>query len=204
MTLLGCFNLLQSWMITVERRITLKANVIMKHSPRDKVAIDDLQHAFHCCGAENYTDWLLQSSHGNISVLPHSCCHVDSVACVKVVTTDNIYQRGCVQVIKEYLKRNLVWLGAACIVLGLIELQQHIRCPTEWIQVDPRRREKCNTSAGFWSLTSPMAAGWAEGWSPWPGVKQAHWASGWLRWRQETAVSAVGPACCSIWPLQCQ
>ncbi|CAB1341719.1 unnamed protein product [Coregonus sp. 'balchen'] len=78
----------------VERRITLKAKeVIMKHSPRDKVAIDDLQDAFHCCGAGNYTDWLLQSSHGNISVLPHSCCHVDSVACVKVVTTDNIYQR---------------------------------------------------------------------------------------------------------------
>ncbi|XP_014048273.1 tetraspanin-36-like [Salmo salar] len=77
----------------VERRITLKVNeVTVQHSPRDKVAIVDLQHAFRCCGAENYTDWLLQSSHGNISFVPHSCCHVDSVACVKVVTTD-IYQR---------------------------------------------------------------------------------------------------------------
>ncbi|XP_038836295.1 CD151 antigen-like [Salvelinus namaycush] len=94
MTLPGCLNLLQSWMITVERRITLKVNeVIMQHCPRDKVAIDDLQHAFRCCGAENYTDWLLQGSRENISFVPHSCCHVDSVACVKVVTTDNIYQR---------------------------------------------------------------------------------------------------------------
>ncbi|XP_024288961.1 uncharacterized protein LOC112258669 isoform X2 [Oncorhynchus tshawytscha] len=109
-------------LIVAERRITLKVNeVIVQHSPRDKVAIVDLQHAFHCCGAENCTDWLLQSSHGNISFVPHSCCHVDYVACVKVVTTDNIYQRGFVQVIKESLKRNLVWLGAACIVLGLIE-----------------------------------------------------------------------------------
>lgn len=40
----------------------------------------------------------------------------------------------------------------------------------------------------------PMAAGWAEGWSPWPTVKQAHWASGWLRWRQETAA-------CLLWGL---
>ncbi|XP_031690832.1 CD63 antigen-like [Oncorhynchus kisutch] len=69
----------------VERRITLKVNA--------KVAIDDLQHAFRCCGAENYTDWLLQGSHGHISFVSHSCCHADSVACVNVVTTDNIYQR---------------------------------------------------------------------------------------------------------------
>ena len=49
---------------------------------------------FRCCGAENYTDWLLQGSHENISFVSHSCCHADSVACVNVVTTDMLTSTG--------------------------------------------------------------------------------------------------------------
>lgn len=73
----ACYSLLTMGMVSVRYTV--------------KVCLCAFQ--FRHCGAENYTDWLLQGSHGNISFVPHSCCHVDSVACVKVVTTDNIYQR---------------------------------------------------------------------------------------------------------------
>uniref|UniRef100_W5N1Y4 Tetraspanin n=1 Tax=Lepisosteus oculatus TaxID=7918 RepID=W5N1Y4_LEPOC len=107
----------------VESKITKKAKeVIKKYDIRDRAIIDDIQDQFHCCGAENYTDWFVSGGWKNHRAVPDSCCRLESEDCGHIITSDNIYLKGCVKSIKEFLKKNLVWIGAACIALGLVEI----------------------------------------------------------------------------------
>ncbi|CAB3230813.1 unnamed protein product [Arctia plantaginis] len=67
-----------------------------------KTNFDFTQETFHCCGVSNYTDWILLSPQ---KVIPRSCC-LDLQNCV-TANYSKVYQRGCYEVITEYLENNM-------------------------------------------------------------------------------------------------
>lgn len=48
---------------------------------------------FHCCGAENYTDWLESSGWKRNNSVPDSCCRVEREDCGNNITAGNIYYK---------------------------------------------------------------------------------------------------------------
>ncbi|XP_075991633.1 tetraspanin-7-like [Anticarsia gemmatalis] len=67
-----------------------------------KTNFDFAQETLHCCGVSNYTDWMRLSPQ---KVIPISCCH-ESKNCV-TANYSEVYQRGCYEVISEYLENNI-------------------------------------------------------------------------------------------------
>nr|XP_006638228.1 PREDICTED: tetraspanin-9-like [Lepisosteus oculatus] len=89
---LGCLFVVFNGVFWVESKITKKAKeVIKKYDIRDRAIIDDIQDQFHCCGAENYTDWFVSGGWKNHRAVPDSCCRLESEDCGHIITSDNIY-----------------------------------------------------------------------------------------------------------------
>ncbi|XP_033911441.1 CD63 antigen-like [Acipenser ruthenus] len=107
----------------VEGKIKNQAKkVIIEYNPNLVAIIDDIQDKFHCCGAENYTDWLESSGWKRNNSVPDSCCRVEREDCGNNITAGNIYYKGCVGSIKTFLQKKLKWIAAVCIGLGLVEI----------------------------------------------------------------------------------
>ncbi|XP_070304788.1 CD63 antigen-like [Salvelinus sp. IW2-2015] len=100
----------------VDEIIKKKArSVISEYSVKNRPVIDDVQdECIHCCGAENYTNWFRSKGWGNRSSVPDSCCLVEYDFCGQ--------SSSCVQTIRQYPGKNLVWVAAACIGLGVVEV----------------------------------------------------------------------------------
>ncbi|KAL0894927.1 hypothetical protein ABMA27_013428 [Loxostege sticticalis] len=75
------------------------------------------QATLHCCGVSNYTDWTRLSPK---RVIPTSCC-LDPNNCITANYKD-VYQRGCYEVIVEYLTSNMDLLMGIAIGTALLPL----------------------------------------------------------------------------------
>ncbi|XP_059180027.1 CD63 antigen-like [Centropristis striata] len=94
--------------------------VISEYSPEKRHDIDKLQEKFRCCGADGPEDWASSTGWGNPDAVPDSCCVVKSQGCGQ--EKDKARSKGCLRAIKLFLLKNLMWVGALCIVLGLAEV----------------------------------------------------------------------------------
>ncbi|XP_050361488.1 tetraspanin-7-like [Nymphalis io] len=84
------------------------SHTISTYDP-NKANFDFAQSKLHCCGVTNYTDWMRLSPQ---RVIPISCC-LDTNRCVTANYND-VYQRGCYEVITEYLTNNMnILIGVA-------------------------------------------------------------------------------------------
>ncbi|KAM7381548.1 hypothetical protein PAMA_012407 [Pampus argenteus] len=93
---------------------------IYNFSPEKRHDINKIQEKFSCCGADAYTDWSRSVGWENHDAVPDSCCTVKSEGCGQ--DKSNLHPKGCIWAIKLFLLKNLVWVGAVCIALGVTEV----------------------------------------------------------------------------------
>lgn len=79
--------------------------------------VDMVQSEFHCCGVDNYTDWVSTSWYHNQTdhsiKYPTSCCKNHTCHYSKEEEHDkNLYQEGCYVRLKYILKHHLVVIAA--------------------------------------------------------------------------------------------
>ncbi|XP_056222342.1 CD63 antigen-like isoform X1 [Seriola aureovittata] len=94
--------------------------VISEYSPGNRHAINRVQEKFSCCGADSYEDWSESVGWENHDAVPDSCCVVKTEGCGQDKSL--AHKKGCTWAIKLFLLKNLVWVGAVCIALGVAEL----------------------------------------------------------------------------------
>ncbi|XP_072265135.1 CD63 antigen [Pyxicephalus adspersus] len=87
-------------------------------SARDE--IDEIQKAFHCCGANSSSDWRDYAPYTGSSTVPDSCCKEIKVGCGK--DQANIYTTGCVQGIDEWIKRNVGIIAGVALGIAFFEI----------------------------------------------------------------------------------
>ncbi|XP_064421729.1 CD63 antigen-like [Latimeria chalumnae] len=107
----------------IEKLITTQSTkIIDEYSSKMQNSINDIQSKFHCCGGKNYTDWFYSHIWGKNSSVPDSCCKKPKTGCGSNTSSENIYQQGCLEKIKTLLKENMVWIGAAAVGLGVVQI----------------------------------------------------------------------------------
>ncbi|CAG5905619.1 unnamed protein product [Menidia menidia] len=99
---------------------TKAQRAINEYSQEKRQAIDGIQDKFKCCGASSYADWSQSEGWGKYDAVPDSCCVEKTEGCGK--DKDKVYKKGCTIAIKLFLLKNLVWVGAVCIALGIGEV----------------------------------------------------------------------------------
>ncbi|KAM4624570.1 CD63 antigen-like [Polymixia lowei] len=77
---------------------------------------------FKCCGADGSSDWAGSAGWGKSDAVPDSCCVVTREGCGQDISTSNTHEKGCISAVKTFLLKNLVWVGAVCIALGVLEV----------------------------------------------------------------------------------
>ncbi|XP_068585410.1 CD63 antigen-like [Cebidichthys violaceus] len=94
--------------------------VIHDYSPEKRHAIENIQEKFRCCGADGPADWSSVEGWENHDAVPDSCCAVKTPDCGK--DKDRVRAKGCVMAIQIFMKKNLQWVAAVCIGLGVAEI----------------------------------------------------------------------------------
>ncbi|XP_074476190.1 CD63 antigen-like [Sebastes fasciatus] len=94
--------------------------VIQEYAPEKRHAIDKIQEKFKCCGADGPEDWSTSVGWEEHDAVPDSCCMVKMQGCGK--EKDKVRSKGCLQAINLFLMKNLMWIGALCIALGVTEV----------------------------------------------------------------------------------
>ncbi|XP_023135346.1 CD63 antigen-like [Amphiprion ocellaris] len=94
--------------------------VINEYKVEKRHAINRIQEKFSCCGADSYTDWSKSVGWENHDAVPDSCCMVKTEGCGQ--DKANVHTKGCISAIKLFLVKNLLWVGAVCIALGVTEV----------------------------------------------------------------------------------
>eukprot|EP00057_Strongylocentrotus_purpuratus_P032462 XP_787729.2 PREDICTED: CD63 antigen [Strongylocentrotus purpuratus] len=94
--------------------------------------IDEVQIASKCCGATNYTDYVLCENCPAWPAVPESCCIPEAdggdielcQAGVKGVptNTDQVYETGCVAASIDVVQENFILIGAICFALIIFEI----------------------------------------------------------------------------------
>ncbi|EDW57921.1 CD63 antigen [Drosophila virilis] len=85
---------------------------------------DDVQRDFNCCGVDNSTDWHKVL---NNTELPLSCCHIPIGAIGTFSCMDDINNvflngnRGCLSGFADYIAAHAVSLGAAGVVIAVLQ-----------------------------------------------------------------------------------
>lgn len=86
---------------------------------------DDVQRNFDCCGVANSTDWSL---HLKDNELPLSCCRippgtVGTFSCISDINNINLNKnQGCLTGFSNYIADHAVSLGAAGVVIAVIQV----------------------------------------------------------------------------------
>ncbi|XP_045174767.1 tetraspanin-9-like [Mercenaria mercenaria] len=80
---------------------------------------DDIQSSERCCGVSNYTDWYGVYDPDYPESLPDSCCDGPNCGSQGRVVA---YDVGCYKKGKDWIKDNFYTLGAAGIVLGILQI----------------------------------------------------------------------------------
>lgn len=83
---------------------------------------DVVQSQMHCCGINNYTDWLV----GDNKSLPLSCCQIPAgtrgnFSCTPNVT-DTLYREGCLEMFGDYIRDNTSSIEIVGITLAIVQL----------------------------------------------------------------------------------
>ncbi|XP_045924836.1 CD63 antigen-like isoform X2 [Micropterus dolomieu] len=108
-------------LLQMNSAINAKARgVIYDYSLENRHSINRIQEKFGCCGADSYTDWSRSVGWENHKAVPDSCCVVKTEGCGQ--DTSKVHTKGCIWAIKLFLLKNLVWVGAVCIALGVTEV----------------------------------------------------------------------------------
>ncbi|XP_004466121.1 CD63 antigen [Dasypus novemcinctus] len=82
--------------------------------------LDHLQRDFKCCGATNYSDWsTILTPKGRV---PDSCCINVTQNCGVNFKPDTIYTKGCVQLIGNWLRSNVLVVAAAALGIAFVEV----------------------------------------------------------------------------------
>ncbi|GBP88741.1 Tetraspanin-7 [Eumeta japonica] len=81
----------------------------------ERANFDFTQSTLHCCGVNNYTDWLSRQK-----LIPLSCC-VESNQCVPA-NYNQIYNRGCYDVIVEHVNSNMNLIIGVAIGMAIFPL----------------------------------------------------------------------------------
>ncbi|XP_053907368.1 CD63 antigen [Cuculus canorus] len=85
-------------------------------------AMDELQREFMCCGANNYTDWENIERFRVNDTVPQSCCRVNGTACNVHPNADTVYEKGCLQSIEAWMKKNIVIVAAVALGIAFFEI----------------------------------------------------------------------------------
>ncbi|XP_017057374.1 CD63 antigen [Drosophila ficusphila] len=85
---------------------------------------DDVQREFDCCGVKNYQDWLVTFPNGS---LPISCCTIPVGAAGTFECSNNTaslpnrHKDGCLDGFSNYIAAHAVSLGAAGVVIAILQ-----------------------------------------------------------------------------------
>lgn len=86
-------------------------------------SIDKFQGVFQCCGFSNFMDWKYSKYYDDTGNLPKSCCRdANSKECPKSLKQEDYFLIGCFPEVKEFLKDNLLYIGACGIVFALVQV----------------------------------------------------------------------------------
>ncbi|XP_054033418.1 CD63 antigen isoform X2 [Dryobates pubescens] len=85
-------------------------------------AVDELQQDFKCCGANNYTDWANIEQFKLNDTVPRSCCRQDTAACNVHPSPTTVYEKGCLQSIESWMKKNILLVAAVALGIAFFEL----------------------------------------------------------------------------------
>ncbi|XP_035512743.1 CD63 antigen [Morone saxatilis] len=87
-----------------------------------KDTVDKLQEELKCCGVNSSSDWKTFSSEGNS--VPDSCCVNVTKRCGVGTMTDatKVYQKGCHDAVEALLKKNLLWVIVAALVIAFLQI----------------------------------------------------------------------------------
>ncbi|KAL3842403.1 hypothetical protein ACJMK2_020438 [Sinanodonta woodiana] len=108
--------------LTYKSQLDEKLQSKLKEGLRDptkKVAWDNVQSKEMCCGVNNYTDWLGLADSANPNAIPNSCC--SGPRCGDQ-GAEVAYKIGCYEKGKVLIRDNFYMLGAAGIVLGVLQV----------------------------------------------------------------------------------
>ncbi|XP_020568013.1 CD63 antigen-like [Oryzias latipes] len=96
---------------------TKTREAIYKYDPENRDPVNRIQEKLSCCGADTYTDWYRSGGWAKQDAVPDSCCVVKKPGCGQ--QKEEINKKGCSMAIKLFLLKNIVWVGAVCIGLGI-------------------------------------------------------------------------------------
>jgi len=87
--------------------------------------INRIQKRLHCCGIDEYRDWLNGDIWSGQSFVPDSCCIKEKIGCGKEINVNEtyglIYTDGCFNMIQMEINRNLMIVGILAFVLVFVE-----------------------------------------------------------------------------------
>ncbi|NWR94781.1 CD63 protein, partial [Furnarius figulus] len=84
--------------------------------------LDELQRDFTCCGANNYTDWATIEPFRANNTVPRSCCRVNSTTCNVRPSPETVYEKGCLQSIEGWMKKNILVVAAVALGIAFFEI----------------------------------------------------------------------------------
>ncbi|XP_072105776.1 CD63 antigen isoform X1 [Mobula birostris] len=93
-------------------------NTMEQYNQTTSNDVDNWQTQFHCCGSVDYRDWFPQLN----DTVPDSCCKREFRGCGRNTSDSNIYRRGCVQLINDWLKNNIVIVAGVALGIALFQL----------------------------------------------------------------------------------
>ncbi|KAM6038586.1 CD63 antigen isoform 1-T2 [Theristicus caerulescens] len=85
-------------------------------------AVDELQREFNCCGANNYTDWATIEPFKLNDTVPRSCCRVNTTSCNVHPSPATVYEKGCLQSIEAWMKKNILIVAAVALGIAFFEI----------------------------------------------------------------------------------
>ncbi|XP_062453419.1 CD63 antigen [Rhea pennata] len=84
--------------------------------------VDELQRDFDCCGANNYTDWADIAPFKGNDTVPRSCCRVNTTSCNVHPSPSTVYEKGCLQSIEAWMKKNILIVAAVALGIAFFEI----------------------------------------------------------------------------------
>ncbi|XP_072900622.1 CD63 antigen-like [Hemitrygon akajei] len=86
--------------------------------------LDQLQIKFHCCGANNYTDWFKTAFGQSTWSVPSSCCINIMESCGRSVSnqTINIHSVGCAEILSTWIEEyfSIIRGTSVCFAFGQV------------------------------------------------------------------------------------
>jgi len=86
------------------------------------VILDDIQTNLKCCGAINASDWKKNEFFGKNNSYPHSCCEKANEGIVDYCNEDQVYAKGCVDIMVNEIRGSFGFLGGIAIAVAVIQL----------------------------------------------------------------------------------